>query len=233
LPAPDATGADWPRHTNGQLTGAVRVAPGSVDADLILLETAEGTLVAIESRSVGVSLRKVAGSDLTRGLVSMTFDAAPALELFGDEDARDRVRDLALILVAADALGGAQACLDRTVAYATIRHQFGKPIGAFQAVKHQLARMALEVETARPLLWYAAHAWDAALAEAPRAAAHAKAHLTDRFVSVARAATELHGGLGYTWEEDIHLWLRRSLFDHAYLGSPSLHRERAARLSGW
>jgi alkylation response protein AidB-like acyl-CoA dehydrogenase len=233
LPAPDAVVADWPIYAKGCVAGAVGVAPGGVDADLILLETADGTLVVVEARSAGVSLRKVAGSDLTRGLVSMTFDAAPALELSADEGARARLRDLALILVAADALGGARACLDRTVAYAKIRHQFGKPIGAFQAVKHQLARMAVEVETARPLLWYAAHAWDAQLTDAPRAASLAKAHVTDRFVSVARAATELHGGLGYTWEEDLHLWLRRSLFDRAYLGGPSLHRERAAQLGGW
>jgi alkylation response protein AidB-like acyl-CoA dehydrogenase len=233
LRSPESLGTDWPIAANDRVSGVVDAVPGTVGTDVILLETADDRLVVLDARDRGVSLHAVAGSDLTRGLVSLILDEAPFHELSADGVARERLRDLALILIAADALGGAQACLDRSVAYAQTRHQFGRVIGSFQAVKYQLARMAVEVETGRPLLWYAAHAWDAALPDAPRAAAHAKAHLTDRFVSVARAAIELHGGYGYTWECDLHLWLRRSLFDRAYLGGPSIHRERAAKFGGW
>lgn len=233
LRPPDAVHADWPVYRDGRVTGTVGMAPGTTTAAVIVLEVTDGRLVLIDARAADLPIRPVAGSDLTRGLVSLTLNAVPAEELAPDEQARDRLRDLALILVAADALGGSQACLDRSVEYTQHRRQFGRPIGSFQAVKHQLADMAVRVETARGLLWYAAHGWDAMLPDAPRAAAHAKAHLTDGFVIVARAAIELHGGLGYTWEHDLHIWLRRSLFDHAYLGNPSVYRERAGALGGW
>src|SRR6202012_2509545 len=143
------------------------------------------------------------------------------------------IYDAALVLMAADALGGAQYCADLSVGYAKEREQFGQPIGRRQALKHQLATMALEVEPARALMWYAGYAWDAGQPDAPRAVAMAKAHIADRFVSVARAAIAAHGGIGYTWEYGLSGWFRRSLFDRAYLGSPSLHRARAAELAGW
>ena len=137
------------------------------------------------------------------------------------------------MLVAADALGGAQKVTDMSVAYAKEREQFGQPIGRFQALKHQLAHMALDAEPARALVWYAAYAWDADLPDAPRAAAIAKAHLCDVFVRVARAAVAAHGGIGYTWEYGLNYWFRRAAFDRAWLGSPSEHRARAADLAGW
>ena len=93
--------------------------------------------------------------------------------------------------------------------------------------------MALEIEPARALVWYAAYAWDAQLNDASRAAALAKAHLADRFVSVTRAAIAAHGGIGYTWEYLLHAWFRRALFDRTYLGGPAMHRARAADLAGW
>lgn len=144
-----------------------------------------------------------------------------------------RIFDAALVLLAADALGGAQYCVDLSVGYAGEREQFGQPIGRFQALKHQLAQMALEVEPSRALVWYAGYAHDAGLPDASRAAAIAKAHLADRFVSVARAAIAAHGGIGYTWEYGLNNWFRRSMFDRAYLGSPAVHRARAADLAGW
>jgi len=103
----------------------------------------------------------------------------------------------------------------------------------FQALKHQLADMALAVEPSRALVWYAAHAFDAIPAEAPRAAALAKAHLTDVYMQVARDTVEAHGGIGFTWESDVQIWYKRAMFDRAFLGTPAAHRERAARLAGW
>jgi alkylation response protein AidB-like acyl-CoA dehydrogenase len=119
------------------------------------------------------------------------------------------------------------------VEYAKTRQQFGVPIGRFQALKHQLANLAVEVEPARALVWYAAHAFDHLPAEAPRAAALAKAHATDRFMQVARDTVEAHGGIGFTWECDVQIYFKRALFDRAFLGTPGQHRERAASLAGW
>ena len=93
--------------------------------------------------------------------------------------------------------------------------------------------MALAVEPSRALVWYAAHAFDAIPAEAPRAAALAKAHLTDVYMQVARDTVEAHGGIGFTWESDVQIWYKRAMFDRAFLGTPAAHRERAARLAGW
>ena len=120
-----------------------------------------------------------------------------------------------------------------SVEYAKTREQFGVTIGHFQALKHQLANMALEVEPARALYWYAAHAFDREPAEAERAAALAKAHLTDVYMQVARDAVEAHGGIGFTWECDVQIWFKRALFDRAFCGAPDVHRERAAQLAGW
>jgi alkylation response protein AidB-like acyl-CoA dehydrogenase len=120
-----------------------------------------------------------------------------------------------------------------TTEYAKTRHQFGTAIAQFQAVKHQLADMATQVEPACGLFWYAAHAWDRMPDEAPRAAAIAKAHVTARASEVARAAVELHGGLGFTWECDVQLWFKRVMFDRTWAGNPGHHRARIAALGDW
>ena len=219
--------------TDGHARGTVRFVPGASEAGLVLVGTKGGGLALLE-RGEGVSVVALPSSDRTRRLSTLTFDGAPAAMVFQPGDAAvARLFDAALILSAADALGGAQYCLDLSVGYAMEREQFGVPIGRFQALKHQLATMALEIEPARPLMWYAAYAWDHKLPDASRAAVMAKAHIADRFVSVARAAVAAHGGIGYTWEYGLNIWFRRSLFDRAYLGSPSVHRARAADLAGW
>ena len=93
--------------------------------------------------------------------------------------------------------------------------------------------MAIDIEPARALFWYAAHAFDHIRDESEQVAAMAKAHLTDRYAQAARDAVEIYGGIGLTWECEIHMWLKRALFDRAYLGTPDIHRERSARLSGF
>ena len=162
------------------------------------------------------------------------FTGAQAELLFAAGDPMvQRIFDAALVLVAADALGGAQYCTDLSVEYAQERQQFGQQIGRFQALKHQLATMAVSVESSRALLWYAAYTWDNDLPDAGRAAAIAKAHICDRFTQVARDAIAAHGGIGYTWEYGLNIWFRRSVFDRAVLGSPDVHRARAADMGGW
>lgn len=183
----------------------------------------------------GVAIDPVAATDRSRKVSRVTFGAdAHSIVLFADGDPQaQRLRDAALVLIAADALGGAQRVTDMSVEYAKTREQFGQPIGRFQGLKHQLAHMALDVEPARALLWYAAYAWDAGLTDAPRAASLAKAHLCDVYVRATRAAIAAHGGIGYTWDYGLGYWFRRAVLDRAWLGSPAQHRERAARLAGW
>lgn len=216
-------------ESGGTVSGSVRFVQSAGVADLFLVGLQGGRLALVVAGN-GVSVERIKSLDRTRRQSRLILDNAPATLLSVDAS---RVFDATLILAAASALGGAQKALDLSVAYSKEREQFGRPVGQFQALKHQLAQMALEVEPARALLWYAAYAFDRRLADSRRAAAMAKAHLSDRFVSVARAAVAAHGGIGYTWEYDLSVWFRRSLFDRAFLGSPALHRARSAELADW
>ncbi len=119
------------------------------------------------------------------------------------------------------------------VEYANTRQQFGVTIGHFQAIKHQLANMAIQVDPVRYLVWYAAHAFDHVQSESERSAALTKAHATSVFMQTARDTVEAHGGIGFTWECDVQILFKRAMFDRAFLGAPAVHRERAAALAGW
>jgi alkylation response protein AidB-like acyl-CoA dehydrogenase len=226
-----------PGLANGEIVATLALGGDLVQsaraASLFLTEGEDGGLRLVRS-GPGVTAEAVTSTDRSRPVSRVRFGKADSIGLFGAGDpAVARVRDAALILIAADALGGAQHCTDLSVAYAKERVQFGQPIGRFQALKHQLVQMALEVEPARALVWYAAHAWDAGLPEASRAAALAKAHLCDIYTRVTRAAIAAHGGIGYTWEYGLNYWFRRAIADRIWLGSPAQHRSRAADLAEW
>lgn len=232
-----AFGGDWVPETwtvseaDGKVSGSVRFVQSASSAALFLVGLAGGGL-ALVAAGEDVNVSPVKSTDRTRRASSVTFTGAPATILFQSGDPRvQSIFDAGLVLQAADALGGAQHCMNLSVEYAKEREQFGQVIGQFQALKHQLATMALEIEPARSLLWYAAYAQDAELSDAAHAAATAKAHICDRYVSVARAAIAAHGGIGYTWEYGLNIWFRRSVFDRAVLASPAVHRARAAHLS--
>jgi alkylation response protein AidB-like acyl-CoA dehydrogenase len=197
-------------------------------ADLAIVTSAEGGLAFV----TGFTATAVDTLDRTRPLFEIRYDAARA-EPLGGEALADRLLDALLILHAADALGAASAAQARAIDYARERRQFGRVIGSFQALKHQLADISVELEPARPLCWYAAHAWDTGREDARRVAALAKAHLGEISVNCARAAVEAHGGIGYTWEYPVHLFLKRAMHDRTVHGTPNFHRERAAALAGW
>jgi alkylation response protein AidB-like acyl-CoA dehydrogenase len=224
---------DWRLAAGSTLRGEKQHVLVGAHADLYVVGVAGGGLALVERERGGFVAEPFPGVDRTRRLDTLRFDAAPCEALPGGVAAAPRVRDAGLVLLAADAFGGASRLVDVTVAYANTREQFGVTIAHFQALKHQLANMALEVEPCRGLYWYAAHAFDQAPEDAPRMAALAKAHLGDRFLGVARDAVEAHGGLGYTWECDVQIWFKRAIFDRTWLGSSAIHRERAAKLAGW
>lgn len=205
---------------------------GARGAHFFLMDDADG--LALVPAGEGVEIEPQRATDRSRPVSRAQVNGAPRMALLAADDPQvQRVRDAALILVAADSLGGAQHCTNVSVAYAKEREQFGQPIGRFQGLKHQLAHMALDVEPARALLWYAAYAWDAQLPDASRAAAMAKAHLCDVYTRTTRAAIAAHGGIGYTWEYGLNYWFRRSIANRAWMGSPAEHRARAAALAGW
>jgi alkylation response protein AidB-like acyl-CoA dehydrogenase len=224
---------DWRTSAGSTASGVKEWVPAAGAADLLVVGVAGGGLALVEPGNGGVKIEAMACSDRTRRVCRVTLEGAAADPLPGGAAAARRVRDAALVLLAADAHGGASRCVDLAVGYAKTREQFGVTIGHFQALKHQLANMALEVEPSRALWWYAAHAFDSLPGEAPRAAALAKAHLTDVYMQVARDTVEAHGGIGFTWECDVQIWFKRAIYDRTFGGSPAVHRERAAKLAGW
>ena len=144
-----------------------------------------------------------------------------------------RVIDAACVVLAADSLGGAQRALEMAVEYSKVREQFGRPIGSFQAVKHICAEMVSEIEPARSLVWYAAYAYDNETRGAARAASMAKARLSDVYARSTNRAVQIHGGIGFTWEHDMHLWFKRAKWNEAAFGDATYHRERLANLAGF
>jgi alkylation response protein AidB-like acyl-CoA dehydrogenase len=225
---PDEAGAG-----GATLSGVKRYVPHAGRADLIVVGTAGPGLALVTREASGVRTEAYAGVDRVRPLDTVTFQGAACEPLPGGAAAATRLRDTALVLLAADAFGSARRLTDMCVEYAKQRKQFGVTIGHFQALKHQLANLAVEVEPARALFWYAAHALDHIPEQGPRAAAIAKAHICDVAMQAARDSVELHGGIGFTWECDVQLWFKRVMFDRTFLGAPSVHRARAAELAGW
>jgi len=224
------------RSDGRTLHGLKTLVPAGTIADVIIVaahDEAGPGLWLVERGARGLEVSALQGIDRTRHVAAVKLDGTPAVKIAAGRAAIDRTRDAGLVLLAADAYGGARRCIDMTSRYALTREQFGQPIGAFQAVKHQLADIVTDVEPALSLWWYAAHAWDHIPDRAERHAALAKAHLTDLYDRAARVCTELHGGIGFTWEYDLHLWFRRAVFDRAYLGTAEYHRARAAELAGW
>ncbi|MCP4039935.1 MAG: acyl-CoA/acyl-ACP dehydrogenase [bacterium] len=217
----------------GSLSGTKSFVPFAGIADLIIVGTAGGGLALVSSGSDGLEIKEVAGVDRTRRLAEVQLADVSAEQLPHGAAAAGKVRDAGLVLLAADAIGGAWRCVENSVSYAGSREQFGTTIGHFQALKHQLANMAVDVEPARALYWYGAHAFDHIEADRERSCAIAKAHVTDRYMQVVRDTVEAHGGIGFTWEGDVQLYFKRAMFNRAFLGAPEQHRARSADLGGW
>ena len=225
--------AAWTLDASGSLTGTKLNVPTAELADLIVVGVKGGGLVLVERTASGVSMADMGGVDRSRRIARVSFEATPCVALPEGRAAAPRLRDAGLVLLAADAFAAGSRLVNMCVDYANTREQFGTTIGHFQALKHQLANMAIEIEPSRALYWYAAHTFDHIPDESERSAALAKAHITDRAMQIGRDAVEAHGGLGFTWECDVQLWFKRAMFDRAFLGTPAVHRERVAMLSGW
>ena len=191
-------------------------------------------LVGADDPGVAKTLRR--SIDRTRPLIDVTFDNVAAERLDAANDpltAARTVLDAGRVILAADSVGAAQTMLDRAVAFAKERVQFGRVIGSFQGVKYPLADCVTALEPCRGMVWYAAYAQDALPDEARLTACHAKAHVSDVARDVARMTTEAHGGMGFTDLLGLHYWFKRIGFNRQILGNPERCREEAARLQGW
>jgi alkylation response protein AidB-like acyl-CoA dehydrogenase len=214
---------------DGQWTVTGRTEPAlyAPSADLAVVRSSD-SLFAVDLTDVGRPDREPA-MDLTREVGWLTFDGAPAVRLGGAELV-ERYGDLGATAYSAELLGIAQRALDLSVDYAKVREQFGRPIGSFQAVKHRCADMLVDVEGMRSAAYYAA--WSVAADDADRsiAASTAKTWCSDASKRVTASALQVHGGIGFTWESDVHLFLKRSQLDERAFGDATFHRTRLARL---
>jgi alkylation response protein AidB-like acyl-CoA dehydrogenase len=236
------------RMRDGYRLGGTKVfVPGVPGAQLLLVaaRTRPGTgaagvsLFLVERGARGVRARPQETIDLTRriGELELRDVAVERGALLGKEGGGwpvlARLLDLAALGIAADSLGGAARALEMAVEYSKVRHQFGRPIGSFQALKHMAAEMVADVEPSRSLVWYAAYALDRRPREAARAVAMAKARLGDVYSRTVNRAVQMHGGIGFTWEHDLHLWFKRAAWNEVAYGDPRHHRDRLAEIDAY
>jgi len=227
------------------LAGTLRCVDGHC-ADLLLLaaraegsRSAEGiSLFAVPADAAGIARERLPTMDATRCLAALRLDEVrvPASARLGEAEfawpGLERALQRAAVALAAEQVGGAARCLQLAVAHAKQRVQFGKPIGAFQALKHKMADMMVQVETARSATYYAACVADDDAAALPAASAMAKAAASDAYTFCAGQALQIFGGVGFTWEYDLHLYFKRARSSAVLLGDSAWHRERLAQCIG-
>jgi alkylation response protein AidB-like acyl-CoA dehydrogenase len=213
------------------------------DVVVVVARTAENRnpeegvgLFLVPKGTVGLDVKLLPTMDQTRKLCEVTLNdlRVPAEGVLGTPGggwpALSRVVERATVALCAEMCGGAQRVLDMTVEYAKIRVAFGRPIGSYQGVKHRAADMLVEVENAKSLTYYAAWAVDEDAPEAALAASMAKAYCSDAYRRVSAAGIQLHGGIGFTWEHDLHLYFKRAKSSEFTFGDATYHRERVAQL---
>jgi alkylation response protein AidB-like acyl-CoA dehydrogenase len=208
----------------------------TADVLLVVARAPDGHGVfAVEGDAPGVERARLDALDLTRPLASVSLRDARAVRVGAGRDTAawlSEVTDRVLAALAAEQLGGAARCLDLSVEYAKVREQFGRPIGSFQAIKHKCATLFLEVEGGRSAVSQATAALAGGEPDASLAAALAYVHCSAAFTRAAKECIQIHGGIGYTWEHDAHLYLRRAKSSELFLGPPARQRARLAALAG-
>jgi alkylation response protein AidB-like acyl-CoA dehydrogenase len=212
----------------GKLNGQKLFVTDAAVADFIVVVARDGVFVA-EAKAPGLHIELMKGMDLARKIYAVEFKNTPA-ERLGDSSGLAGALNVATAALCAEMTGGMQRTLELTVAYAKTRKQFGKPIGIFQAVQHLCADMYLETESSRSATYYAAWALEENVPDAAAAVSVAKIYASDASRNVGNHGIQVHGGMGFTWENDIHLYYRRAKASETMLGDAAFHRERIARL---
>lgn len=234
------------------LNGVLRYVPDGNTADLLIIAARkEGTkgnegisLFTVPAEHTGINIELLPTMDQTRKQAEITLQdvALPSAALMGEEgkgwQPLQKIIDLATIALAAEQMGGAQQILDLTVEYTKERVQFNRPIASFQAIKHKAADMMTRVEVARSAVYYAACVAQEALfennsdyaSELPEAASVAKSYCSDAYFANTADGLQMHGGVGFTWEYDVHLYFKRAKASEHFLGNGAYHRERIAQI---
>ena len=227
--------ASRPTLSHGKLTGTAQFVTFGHVAQLIIVATADESLVVLEADTPGLVIEALPALDRTRRFATLTFacEVTDSMILGAPGSAKaaiERTLTIGAGLLTAEQTGGMQYSLDATVDYAKQRVQFGRLIGSFQAYKHMLADMMLLVEASRSAAYYAAAAIDENGEELAEAAHAARAYVSDAYCSVTGDAIQLHGGIGFTWEHHAHLYFKRARACASWLGTPDQHREALAQI---
>ena len=226
------------------LSGTKLFVPDAHTADAIVVAARTGggagedgvSLFLVPRTARGVEVKLLPTMDQTRKLCEVTLtDVTLGPEALLGAPGRgwkplERVLERACVALCAEMCGGAQKVLDMTVEYAKIRQAFGKPIGSYQGVKHKAADMLVDVENSKSITYYAAWAMDESSPEGSLAVSMAKAYVSDAYRKVSAAGIQLHGGIGFTWEHDLHLYFKRAKGSEFTFGDATYHRERVAQL---
>ena len=243
----DAEGIELQARKDGggyRLAGTKLFVPDAHTADVIIVagrepgsKGAEGvTLFLVDAGASGVKATLLKTMDQTRKLCEVVLEdvRVPADRVLGQPGAGwkllDRVVDRGKVGLCAEMCGGAQKVLEMSVEYAKVREQFGRPIGSFQAIQHKCANMLVEVESSKSATYYAAWAVANDVAEAPLAAAMAKAYCSDAYRHTAGEGIQIHGGIGFTWEHDMHIYFKRAKSSEVTFGDATWNREIVAQL---
>lgn len=221
------------------VSGRASFVMGADGATHFLLTTSDGQggdqMIVVERGAKGVRETELTTIDRTRTVLTLDLDNAPVAVVAGNNhaEAQRKMIDAGRVLLAADTLGAAAMMLEKAVDYSKTRDQFNRPIASFQAVKHMCAEMAAKLEPCRSMVWYAAYAQDNVPEEASLMACLAKSHVSEVGKFVARTATEVHGGMGFTDLLGLHYWFKRIGANRQLLGGPEKLRAEAAELQGW
>lgn len=207
----------------------------TADFLVVAARTSEGvSLFLVEGEIEGITRRRLETMDMTRKQAELTLTDVKVSDdrLVGSPGAGwavvERVLEKAIVNLAAEQVGGAQMCLEMSVEYAKTRHQFGRPIGSFQAIKHKCADMLVQVESAKSACYYAAWAASEDNDELSLVAPMAKSYCSEAFFHCASENIQIHGGIGFTWEHDAHLYFKRAKSSELMFGDPAYHRARLA-----
>ncbi|WP_067804693.1 acyl-CoA dehydrogenase family protein [Nocardia beijingensis] len=221
---------------DGRVSGRVTSVAGALDADVLLaaVETADGTEVHAVT-AAAAAIEPVVSLDMTRPLADVVVDSVPSRVVVAAEFGSGAMQSgltIGAALLASEQAGVAARCLETTVEYLKLRRQFGRVVGGFQALKHRLADLYVEVESASAAARHAAGTFAADDPDSVIATAVAASYCSDVAVRAAEEAVQLHGGIGMTWEHPAHLYLKRAKADQIGLGSPGHHRGLLADLVG-
>lgn len=214
---------------NDQLSGKVDFIPHGNVADLFILSDGEGAWI-VESAADGLTVETPTTMDQTRPLATLMLGGTIGDPLQDAAACLDAGKEAGWLCLAAEALGGAEACLKHTINYAKERVQFGRPIGSFQAYKHRLADMMIEIEQARSAVYWAACAIDEQTDDPELAIHAAKSFCADTYFQCAADMIQLHGGIGFTWEHDAHLYFKRARSIQTMMLDCNWHREQVAKM---